>query len=87
MDKPPFPAAFILPEVVSMEKHRCNVKFDNGKIVCASEILCSDCPERKKCQEIDIYIENKYAGIADCMTHDSHARDKGKIKQKRWHHD
>lgn len=67
-----------------MEKHKCRAKFHNRKIVCASEILCEDCPEKNSCQEIDIYIEGKYEGVRDCMTKDSYARDRGKLKQKTW---
>jgi len=67
-----------------MEKHKCKVKFHNRKIVCASEILCSDCPESDECQDIDLYIEGKFEGAKDCMTKNSYARDRGKIKQKTW---
>lgn len=67
-----------------MEKHRCKVKFHNEKIVCASEILCADCPERKKCEDITINIEEKFEGVKECMSHDSHRREKGKVRQKRW---
>jgi len=68
-----------------MGKHRCKAKFDTGrKIICASEVLCSDCPEIKKCQDIDIYIDGKHEGIQDCMSHDSYRRENGKMKQKRW---
>ena len=67
-----------------MEKHSCKVKFHKAKIVCASESLCEDCPEREKCEDIDLYIDSKYWGVEDCMTSDSHEKKKGKIKQKRW---
>ncbi|MBB6218676.1 hypothetical protein HNQ80_004850 [Anaerosolibacter carboniphilus] len=67
-----------------MEKHRSRVKFKDGKIVCASEIRCSSCADKYTCEAIDLFIEAKYEGIRDCMSHDSHRREKGKIKQKRW---
>ncbi|TCO79120.1 hypothetical protein [Marinisporobacter balticus] len=67
-----------------MEKHRCKVKFHNGKIVCASEILCLDCPEKDKCEDIDVYIDDKYWGSKDCMSHDSYERRNKRIRQKRW---
>ncbi|MBB6214974.1 hypothetical protein HNQ80_001059 [Anaerosolibacter carboniphilus] len=67
-----------------MEKHLCRVKFHNGLIVCASEVLCTDCPERKKCQEITINLDEKYEGVRECMSHDSYRREKRKMKQKRW---
>ena len=68
----------------SMEKHRCRVKFHNNKIVCASEILCSDCPLKNECEDIDLYIDSKYSGIKDCMTHDCNERKNRRIKQKGW---
>jgi len=67
-----------------MVKHKSKVKFHNRKIVCASQILCDDCPESDKCQDIDIHIDGKYDGVKDCMTKNSYARDKGKLKQKTW---
>ncbi|MFT9496620.1 hypothetical protein [Anaerosolibacter sp.] len=67
-----------------MEKHRCKVKFHNEKIVCASEILCADCPEKKNCEDIEVFIHEKYEKIKNCMSHDSHRREKGKMKQRRW---
>lgn len=67
-----------------MEKHRCKMKFNKGKIVCASEILCSDCPENKKCEDIDIYIDSKFDGVGDCMTPDAYKRKNKKIKQTRF---
>ena len=68
----------------SMERHKCKIKFDKGKVVCASEILCKGCPEEKNCEEIVIYIDSKYAGITDCMSHDGYERKHGKIKQTRF---
>lgn len=67
-----------------MDKHKCKVKFHNRKIVCASQILCTDCPEQDGCQDIDIYIESRFEGVRECMTKDSYAREKGKLRQKTW---
>lgn len=66
-----------------MEKHRCKVKFDGRKIVCASEILCSDCPESNKCQDIDIFIEEKFENVKGCMSANSHKRKNGRLHQTR----
>ena len=46
-----------------MEKHPCKVKLHQNKIVCASEILCDDCPERNKCQDMVINLDDKYGGL------------------------
>jgi hypothetical protein len=73
-----------LLEVNPVEKHRVKAKFEKRAIICMSEILCDDCPEKEKCQDIDIFIEGKYQGTRDCMSHDSHEKRKGKVKQKRW---
>lgn len=67
-----------------MEKHRSKCKFHQGKIVCASEILCSDCPEKNNCEDIDLYIDSKFEGSKDCMTHNSYKRKNRRIKQKGW---
>lgn len=67
-----------------MEKHRCKVKFHNNKIVCASEILCSECPQVKECEDIDLYIDGKYECSKELMTHDSYKRKGKRIVQTRW---
>jgi len=67
-----------------LEKHRCNIRFHEGKIVCASEILCRDCPTKKDCEDVDIFIEDKFENSKDCMSHDSHKRKNRRIKQKGW---
>lgn len=67
-----------------MEKHRVKAKFHNGRIVCVSQILCTDCPEKKNCEDIDIYIDGKYEGSRACMSHDSHKRENRRMKQQRW---
>ncbi|WP_041720736.1 hypothetical protein [Alkaliphilus metalliredigens] len=67
-----------------MEKYRVKAKFHKREIVCISQILCSDCPESNNCQDIDIFIEQKYQGVRDCMSHDSHEKRNGKLKQRRW---
>lgn len=66
-----------------MSKHRCRIKFKQGKIECASE-FCADCADKKNCEELTIDIEDKFEGIESCMAHDSHKREKGKMRQKRW---
>lgn len=67
-----------------MEKYRVKAKFHNRKIVCISQIFCSDCCEINECEDIDIFIEEKFEGTKDCMTHNSYEKRNGKIKQKRW---
>lgn len=67
-----------------MNKYRCKVKFYDNKIVCASQFLCSDCPQISECEDIDLYIDEKYDCSKDCMTHDSHKRKGRRIVQRRW---
>ncbi|SHI75597.1 hypothetical protein SAMN02745975_00542 [Geosporobacter subterraneus DSM 17957] len=66
-----------------MEKHRCKVKFKLGKIECASE-FCADCADRKTCEDMDVYLDDKYDGSRACMSHDSHKRENRRVKQQRW---
>ena len=61
-----------------MEKHKCKIKFHEDKII------CSDCPEKDKCEDIDIYIDDKYFGSKDCMSHDSYEKKNKKMRQKGW---
>ena len=67
-----------------LEKHRVKIKFDGNKIVCASDTQCPRCPDKNSCEDIDVFIESKYQGINDCMTHDAYKRKNGKVNQTRF---
>ncbi|MBB6218199.1 hypothetical protein HNQ80_004339 [Anaerosolibacter carboniphilus] len=67
-----------------MERYACRVKIKGSQIVCASSVQCTDCLDKNKCEEMDIFIDGKYQGVESCMSHDRFKRDKGKVKQTGW---
>ncbi|WP_156778781.1 hypothetical protein [Clostridium formicaceticum] len=48
-----------------MERYRVKAKFDQGRIVCISQIFSTDCCEKDKYEDIDLYIDSKYEGVKD----------------------
>lgn len=61
----------------------CRVKFnDKGKIECCSQVLCVNCKEKDRCEELDLYIHDQYEDVESCMKSRSYKRVNRRVRQR-----
>ncbi len=55
---------------MNRKKLKLNMRFNNGKVICAkSPEFCKDCKDKKNCEIINTY-HYPYEGIKDCFNND-----------------
>lgn len=65
-----------------MIKIVCKAMFSpKGKLICASQVKCVACQYNSKCEDIELFIEDKFEGAKSCMDHRTYKRVNKRTQQ------